>query len=33
MFKNGTSVHFAEDSFIKSVIGGAKVKSTWELLK
>ncbi len=33
MFKDGVSIHIAEDGFIKSVIGNAKIKDTWELLK
>jgi hypothetical protein len=33
MYKNGVSIHIAEDGFIKTVVGNAKVKSTWELIK
>ena len=33
VFKNGISIHFSDDGFIKTVIGHAKVKSTWEIIK
>ena len=33
IFKDGISVHIAEDGFIKTVIGGAKIKSTWEWIE
>jgi len=33
IFKNGISIHIAEDGFIKSVIGEAKVKTTWEIIE
>ena len=33
IFKNGISVHIAEDNFIKTVIGNAKIKSTWEIVE
>lgn len=32
-FKNGVSVHIAEDGFITTVIGNAKIKSTWVVIK
>lgn len=32
LFKNGISIHIAEDGFVKTVIGKAKVKSTWEAM-
>ena len=33
IFKNGISVHIAEDNFIKTVIGNAKIKSAWEIVE
>ena len=33
LFKNGISIHIAEDGFVKTVIGKAKVKSTWEVIE
>lgn len=33
IFKNGVSIHLAEDGFIKTIIGDAHVKSTWEIIK
>ena len=33
MFKDGISIHIAEDGIIKTVIGNAKVKSTWEVIE
>jgi len=33
IFKNGVSIHIAEDGFIKSIIGEAKVKTTWEIIE
>ena len=33
LFKNGISIHIAEDDFVKTVIGKAKVKSTWEVIE
>lgn len=33
MFKNGVSVHIADDGFIKTIVGKAKVKETWEIIK
>ena len=32
LYKNGISIHIADDGFIKTVIGKAKVKSTWEVV-
>ena len=32
LYKNGISIHIAEDGFIKTVIGNAKIKSTWEVI-
>lgn len=32
MFKNGVSVHIADDGFIKTIVGNAKVKETWEII-
>ena len=32
LFKNSISIHIAEDGFVKTVIGKAKVKSTWEVI-
>ena len=33
LFKNGISIHIAEDGFVKTVIGKAKDKSTWEMIE
>ena len=33
VYKGGISVHIADDGTIKTVIGNAKIKSTWEVLK
>lgn len=33
VFKDGVSVHIAENGYIKTVIGNNNVKSTWELIK
>lgn len=33
IFKDGISIYIAEDGFVKTVIGNAKVKSTWEVMK
>ena len=33
LFKNGVSVHISDDEFIKTVVGNAKIKDTWELIK
>jgi hypothetical protein len=33
IYKNGISIHITEDGFVKTVIGNAKVKSTWEVVK
>ena len=30
IFKNGISIHVSDDGFIKTVIGEAKIKPTWE---
>lgn len=33
IFKDGISIHVANDGFIKTIIGKAKIKETWELIK
>lgn len=33
LFKDGISVHIADDGTIKTVIGKAKIKSTWEVVE
>ena len=32
VYKNKISIHITEDGFIKTVIGNAKIKSTWEIM-
>ena len=32
LYKNKISIHIADDGFIKTVIGNAKIKSTWEIM-
>jgi len=32
-FLDGISVHIADDGFIKTIIGNAKIKETWELFQ
>ncbi len=33
LFKNNISIHIADDGFIKTIVGNAHVKSTWELIE
>ena len=32
IFKNKISIHISDDGFIKTIIGDAHVKSTWEVI-